>query len=90
MMLQKGWSLSCILKKDMEVKWGRVCLAEGTACAKAGKTGRAWKVGECFGMEGCVLMTGGRCRQELDYTCPGELLGSPGVSRRFCGQGPGL
>lgn len=60
---QKGWSLSCILEKEMEFKWGRVYLAEGTACAKAGKTCRAWKVGECFGMEGCVLTTGGRRRR---------------------------
>lgn len=72
------------LKKEREFKWGRVFPAEGMACAKAGRAGRAWKVGEWFGMGGCELMTGGRGGQKLDYTCPGEsLLVIRGVSSRF-------
>lgn len=31
--------------KEEEFKWGRVFQIEGTACAKAGKTGRAWRAG---------------------------------------------
>lgn len=51
---------------------GKGASGRGNSMCQGWEDRQAWRVGECFGMEGCVLLTGGRWRQELDYMRPGE------------------